>query len=51
MSLNTMQCPECDWGHNYWDEHEMLGELLLEHEYSYDEARAWINANRPGANV
>jgi len=44
-----MQCPECNWNQQRWDEHEMLGELLLEHEWQYDDAKAWIASNRPGA--
>lgn len=48
-TINEMRCPVCGWGRNYWDEHEMLGELLLEHEWDYDRAKAWIQDNRPGS--
>jgi len=46
-----MQCPECDWERQYWDEDEMLGELLLEHGWNYAQARKWIKDHRPGGSA
>jgi len=50
-TVNHMHCPECERNLQRWDEHEMLGELILEHEWTFAEAKAWIEANRPGGTA